>query len=211
MNDAKCMTFIVCCLMMNVAVQAMEIEKSIPQARIFVWSSEDREYHVVTERGEISEIILEKSEQERKISQAQLIIEKNEEGQISKRYVSTATHKYGQCNTTYGSAAYGCYQRTQIPISFSPEQHTIILDSCGDQEEAVLVMYDDNNVYSITGISDNIHEQLEPINIFGDNSSESSSASRYAYYRQVANQTMTVIAWGAAFAVLISLLNSPAH
>jgi hypothetical protein len=87
-----------------------------------------------------------------------------------------------------------------------------MLDGCGDsQKEAVLVMYDDNNVYSITDICNNIHAQLEPVNIFGDNSSESSSASRYAYYRQVANQTMTVIAWGAAFAVLISLLNSPAH
>jgi hypothetical protein len=208
--NTKCMAFIACSLMMSMTVQTMEIEN--PQARIFLWSSQDREYHVVTECGEISEIILEKSEQERKVSKARLVIEKNEECEIGTRYLSIDTHKYGQYNTSYGSAAYGLYQRTQIPISFSPEQYKIMLDGCGDsQKEAVLVMYDDNNVYSITDICNNIHAQLEPVNIFGDNSSESSSASRYAYYRQVANQTMTVIAWGAAFAVLISLLNSPAH
>lgn len=206
--NAKCMAFIACCLMMSVAVQGMKVEES--QGRIFVWSPQDSEYHVLTEGGEVSECILEKSDQERKVSKAQLIIEKNEEGEISKSYVSTATHKYGQCNTSYVSAAYGCYQRMQIPISFSPEQHKVMLDRCGDQE-AVLVMYDDNNVYSITGILDNIHAQLEPLNIFGDKFSEPSSSSSYAYYRNIANQTMTVLAWGAAFAVLISLLNSPAH
>jgi len=158
MNNTKCMVFIVCGLITNVLVYGMELEKlnepCISKDNIFVWSRKGREYHAVTELGEISEHnVLRKNDQEYKTYRAQLVIEEGDEG---KKYSLKTVQKMigDDAGTEFMSLKKG--KRIVMPVICSQEQCDTMhykLSSCYEnRKKAVLVMDNDNNEYFITHV-----------------------------------------------------------
>jgi hypothetical protein len=157
MNTKK-MMFIVCSLMMSVIVYGMELEKSnepfISQDRIFVWSQRDRQYHAVTELGEISEdTVLQKNDKVHKTYRAQLVIEEGKEG---KKYSLKTVQKMMRDGevTEFRSLKKG--ERILIPITPSQEQcDTLSYKLYGgfdNRKKAVVLIDSDNNEYFITHV-----------------------------------------------------------
>jgi hypothetical protein len=156
MNYIKVTFFIVCSLMMNMALKGMEnkLERSISNDRIFVWSNKDRDYHAVTEQGDISERILQKNDQAHKIYRTQLVIK--EDGKHVLRTTQELIHYY----TGDKFRNLMKYERLLIPISFSQEQGQRMWDAfqrfqySEDKKEIILAMDNEDNVYFITHLYD---------------------------------------------------------
>ncbi len=169
--NAKCMVFIACCSIMSAVVYGMEPEKSISQDSIFVWTSEDRQYHAVTELGKVSEDnILQKNDQPHKIYRAQLVVKKNEEGEESNKLFLRTTQELVSYYTGCKFINLNKQQRTLIPISFSQAQRKTMwhrYSYCWDnQKESVLAMDNESNVYFITHVYDENRDNSKKVDVY---------------------------------------------
>jgi hypothetical protein len=158
MNKAKCMMFIVCSLMISV-VHGMELEKlnklSISKDNIFVWSRKDRQYHSVTELGDVSEDnVLLKNDQQHTTYRAQLIIEEGAEG---KKYSLKTIQKLIGDDTGTEFMSLKKDKRVVMPVSCSSEQCDAMqcrLSSCyyENRKKVILLIDNDNNEYFVTHV-----------------------------------------------------------
>ncbi len=174
MNIAKRMAFITCSLMMSVMMHGMELEKSnepfISQDRIFVWTGYNPQYHVVTVLGNYSEHdILQKNDQPHKIYRAQLVIQKNKEGEEGKKYFVKTTQEY-ICNGTEAKFKnLTKLERIEVPTFWSQEQCDGIrykLNSCLDRKKAVLAIDNDGNEYFITHVWDENRDNSKKVRVY---------------------------------------------
>jgi hypothetical protein len=165
------MLFVVCSLMMNMVIQGMEdiviqdkLARSISRNDIFLWTGQDEQYHALTEQGDISESLMPNNDLKiPKIYKTQLIFKED-----GKHFLEITQ----ECSLYFTGYKYTNPKKDQsllIPISISQEQyHSIYKELCFNKyidEEAILTMDNEGDVYFITHIPDSFPQYLKIVGI----------------------------------------------